>query len=220
MPAKRAEPFVSTGALPSVELVQELVSEAYESFRASDDGELSDVYPALARASRDVFGIAVVSAGGDVFAVGDAEVEFTIMSVAKPFVFALVSDLIGVDEARDRLGVNATGLPFNSAEAIEQSADGRTNPMVNAGAIATVSLVPGTTTDERWDFIRDGLSRFAARELALDDEVYTSASETNHTNRELARLLESRHRIYCDPGKQSTCIPGRARLPSLLAISR
>ncbi len=198
MPAGRAEPFVSTGALPSVELVQELVSEAYERFRGNVNGALSDVYPALARASRDAFGIAVVSADGRAFAVGDAEVEFAIMSVAKPFVFALVSDVIGVNEARDRLGVNATGLPFNSAAAIEQSADGRTNPMVNAGAIAATSLVPGTTTDERWRFIRDGLSRFAARELALDDEVYTSASETNHRNRELARLLESRHRIYGD----------------------
>ena len=71
--------------------------------------------------------------------------------------------------------------------------------MVNAGAIATTSLVPGRTPRERGTSSRDGLSRFAARELALDDEVYTSASETNHGNRELARLLESRHRIYCDP---------------------
>ena len=76
---------------------------------------------------------------------------------------------------RERLGVNATGLAFNSFEAVERSADGRTNPMVNSGAIAATSLVPGDGPDERWRFIRDGLSRFAGRRLELNDEVYASA---------------------------------------------
>lgn len=75
--------------------------------------------------------------------------EFTIMSVSEPFVFALVAELLGPDGARERLGADATGLPSNSLAAIERSADGRTNPMVNAGAIATTSLAPGTTTDDR-----------------------------------------------------------------------
>ncbi|MCP6756440.1 glutaminase, partial [Klebsiella pneumoniae] len=83
---------------------------------------------------------------------------FTIMSISKPFVFALVCDRLGTEEARGRLGVNATGLPFNSVIAIEQGDDGRTNPMVNAGAIATTSLVPGSSYDDRWRFIVDGLS--------------------------------------------------------------
>jgi glutaminase len=105
---------------------------------------------------------------------------------------------LGPEEARWRIGVNATGLPFNSLSAVEQSADGRTNPMVNSGAIATTSLVPGGTTDDKWDFIREGLSRFAGRLLSLDDEIYASASATNHRNREIARLLEDRGRLYAD----------------------
>ena len=71
------------------------------------------------------------------------------MSVSKPFVFALVCEAIGAEQAREKLGVNATGLPFNSLAAVERSADGRTNPMVNAGAIATTSLVPGATAERQ-----------------------------------------------------------------------
>jgi glutaminase len=121
------------------------------------------------------------------------------MSVSKPFLFALICQEIGAEDAREKVGANATGLPFNSLAAIEQSPDGRTNPMVNAGAIATTSLVPGATGEDKWRFIRDGLSRFAGRRLAFNEEVYASTSETNYRNRSIARLLQSFRRIYCDP---------------------
>jgi glutaminase len=143
--------------------------------------------------------VCLVGTGGNVYAVGDADHAFSIMSVSKPFLFALVCQEIGPEPAREKLGVNSTGLPFNSLSAIERSADGRTNPMVNAGAIATTSLVPGTTADEKWRFIHDGLSRFAGRTLPLNEEVHASASETNFRNRSIAQLLQSYDRIYCDP---------------------
>jgi glutaminase len=192
-----AERFVSTGSLPSPDDVRALVAEAYEAYRLNDDGALSNVYPALGRVDPSSFGICVVSSSGAVYAIGDAEVEFTIMSVAKPFVFALVAQVVGAEELRARIGVNATGLAFNSLEAIERT-DGHTNPMVNPGAIATTSLVPGAGVGQRWQFIVDGLSRFAGRTLALDDEIYASASETNLRNREIVRLLEQHGRIYSD----------------------
>ena len=141
----------------------------------------------------------MVATSGKVYAVGDTEHEFSIMSVSKPFIFALVCELLGPSAMRDKIGVNATGLPFNSLAAVESSADGRTNPMVNAGAIATTSLVPGANEKEKWKFIHDGLSRFAGRTLPLNDEVYASASETNFRNRSIAWLLETRNTIYCDP---------------------
>jgi glutaminase len=192
-------PYVSTGHLPPPEMVRSLVSEAYERFKATTDGRNSDVYPALARVPSDLFGICVVGTNGNVYAVGDAEHEFSIMSVSKPFVFALVCQLLGPEQVRDRLGVNSTGLPFNSLAGIERTPDGRTNPMVNSGAIATTSLVPGATLDEKWRFIHDGLSAFAGRTLALNDEVYASASETNFRNQSISRLLQSYNRIYIDP---------------------
>ena len=116
------------------------------------------MYPALARVPGDLFGICVAGTSGDLYTAGDAEVEFTLMSISKPFVFALVCEALGPDRARDTLGVNATGLPFNSVTAIEQSPDGRTNPMVNPGAIATTSLVPGESAEAKWRLILEGLS--------------------------------------------------------------
>jgi glutaminase len=196
-------PYISTGRLPGPETVQQLVSEARLRFQSNTDGENSQVYPALARVSRDLFGICIVGTSGRVYAAGDTDHEFSIMSVSKPFVFALVCETIGPEAARDKLGANATGLAFNSLAAIEQGPGGRTNPMVNAGAIATTSLVPGATTEDKWRFIRDGLSRFAGRTLPLNEEVYASASDTNFRNRSIARLLQSFDRIYSD-AKEAT----------------
>jgi glutaminase len=191
--------YVSTGRLPAPERVRDLVAESYERYRANTDGQNSQVYPALAQVPSELFGICVVDTGGNVYAVGDAGYDFTIMSVSKPFVFALVCQEVGVEKVRQEIGVNATGLAFNSLAAIEQNPDGRTNPMVNAGAIATTSLVPGASLDAKWQFIYEGLSRFAGRSLPLNEEVYASASLTNHRNQSIARLLQSYGRIYMDP---------------------
>jgi glutaminase len=192
-------PYVSTGHLPPPDAVRSLVGEAYERYKSDTDGQNSQVYPALARVPSHLFGICEVGTDGAVYAVGDSVYEFTIMSVSKPFIFALVCEALGHERVRERVGANATGLAFNSLAAIEQGPDGRTNPMVNAGAIATTSLVPGATPDDKWRFIHDGLSRFAGRKLPLNDEVYASASETNHRNQSIARLLQSFGRIYIDP---------------------
>jgi glutaminase len=191
-------PYVSTGHLPSPEQVRRSVDEAYERYRTVAGGETSSVYPALARVPAGLFGICAAGTSGSIHAAGDAGHGFTIMSVAKPFVFALVCQALGPEEVRRRVGVNATGLAFNALAAVERG-DGRTNPMVNAGAIATTSLAPGSGGQARWGFVHDGLSRFAGRALALDEEVYASASASNHRNRAIANLLADHRRLWCDP---------------------
>ena len=195
-----AAPYISTGHLPSGHRIEALLDDAYERFRANQEGVVSHVYPALAAVPPGLFGISVVATSGAIHAVGDAGHPFAIMSVSKPFVFALVCQRLGAELAREKLGVNSTGLPFNSLAAVERS-DGRTNPMVNAGAIATTSLVPGTSAAARWQFIRDGLSRFAGRTLRLNDDVHASAMLTNDRNHTLARLLRSYGRIDLDPSE-------------------
>ena len=193
--------YVSTGHLPSPRQVQAAVDEAHRMYRSETSGENSQTYPALARVPGDLFGICVVGLNGSIYRAGDTGQEFTIMSVAKPFVFALVCDMLGDEQVRQKLGVNATGLGFDSLAAVEFSADGRSNPMVNAGAIAAVSLVPGESSSAKWLSIQEGLSRFAGRALTLSDEVYASASAANHRNRAIANLLASRGRIYTDPAE-------------------
>jgi glutaminase len=192
--AEVGHPYVSTGHLPTPDLITALVREAHQRFKSNTEGRNSDVYPALARVRSELFGVCVVGTSGSVYAAGDTDYEFSIMSVSKPFVFALVCQEIGAVQAREKLGANATGLAFDSLAAVERNPDGRTNPMVNAGAIAATSLAPGS-------FIHDGLSRFAGRQLPLNEEVYASASETNYRNQSVSRLLQSYGRIYTDPAQ-------------------
>jgi len=189
---------VSTGALPAPERVARLLQEALARYRAVDDGNVADYIPALAGVSPELFGCCIVGVNGAVHAVGDADHAFSLQSVSKPFVMALVAEASGAVALRAAVGVNATGLPFNSVMAIELNADRTMNPMVNAGAIATTSLAPGETTAAKWDFVRGGLSRFAGRDLALDEAVYRTASATNLRNRGIAALLEGYGRLYCD----------------------
>ena len=177
------------------------MDEAYLLYRAEASGTTSQTYPALARVPGHLFGICVAGVGGSMYRAGDSGHEFTIMSVAKPFVFALVCETLGAERARQMLGVNATGLAFDSLSFVERSADGRSNPMVNAGAIAATSLVQGETSKEKWKYLAEGLSRFAGRDLTLSDETYASASATNHRNRAIANLLASRNRIFWDPAE-------------------
>ncbi|HEX6510308.1 MAG TPA: glutaminase, partial [Chloroflexota bacterium] len=194
-------PAVSTGHLPPSVRVQALVDAAYDGFRSNAEGRNADHYPALAAVQRDLFGICVAAVDGTLYSAGDADVPFTIMSVAKPFVFALVCQALGAEAVRSKIGVNSTGLPFNSVMAVELNEDRLTNPMVNSGALATTSLVPGRTTEIKWRFIEQGLSAFAGRPLTLNEEVYASATATNQRNQGIARLLQSYGRLHFDPAE-------------------
>jgi glutaminase len=190
---------VSTGHLPPAQIVQTLVEQAHAHFKSLGGGKVADYIPALAEVPSDLFGIAVVETNGAIHGAGDTDYEFSIQSVSKPFVFALICHAIGEDEARDKLGVRSTGLPFNSVIAIERIEEGASNPMVNAGAIAATSLAPGNTAAEKWQFIQNGLSRFAGRTLTLNDEVYQSEAATNQRNQGIAKLLQAYDRIFFDP---------------------
>ena len=128
--ANGGDGYVSTGHLPAPGRLRAAVDEAYRMYRSEAGGENSRTYPALARVPGHLFGICVAGISGVRYRAGDAGYEFTIMSVAKPFVFALVCELLGTEQARRKLGVNATGLAFDSLTAVERSTDGRSNPMV------------------------------------------------------------------------------------------
>ncbi len=190
--------FVSTGHLPDPERIGALVAEAHARYAGNDEGMVADYIPALARVPRRLFGISVVGVNGATHEAGDVGHPFSIQSISKPFVFALVCQLRGAEPVREAVGVNATGLPFNSVMAVELNATRTMNPMVNAGAIATTSLAGGDTAEAKWRFIVEGLSAFAGRRLEVDEEVYQSEAATNLRNRGIAKLLEGYGRMYCD----------------------
>lgn len=190
--------YVSTGILPGRGEVAELLDEATERLRRVCDGEVADYIPALAAVDPELFGASIVTTDGVELLAGDARHRFSIQSVSKPFVFALVCDALGAETARELLGVDATGLPFDSVMAVELNPGRTMNPMVNAGAIATTSLVPGTSAGDKWEAVVAGLSRFAGRPLELDEEVYASEAATNLRNRGIAHLLDAYGRLSFD----------------------
>lgn len=196
--AEDAEKIVSTGALPGWDVVGRLVDSAHARFAGVDDGEVVDEVPALAAADPDLFGVAVVGVDGEERLAGDARHRFSLQSISKAFVYALVCQEIGHEAVLERVGVDNTGVPFDSVMAIEHNEGHPMNPMVNAGALAATGLVPGGSRDERWDFLRTGLSAFAGRDLVVDDEVYASESEQNQRNLGIAYLLEGHGRLTGD----------------------
>lgn len=190
---------VSTGRLPGWGEVESLTAAAYERYRGLDDGEVADYIPVLAGADPGLFGLSVSEVNGSMHDTGDADHAFSVQSVSKAFVYALVCQEYGHSVVKERVGVDNTGLPFNSVMALELNDGHPMNPMVNAGAIATTALMPGGTPAEQWELIRTGLSAFAGRQLSMDGEVYASEMATNVRNKAIARLLESYGRLDADP---------------------
>ncbi|WP_430869010.1 glutaminase A [Demequina aurantiaca] len=190
---------VATGTLPRANDVAQLVQDSYNHALPHREGEVASYIPELANANPESLAVVAAQVDGVVHAVGDAATEFSIQSISKAFVYALACHALGHGVVRDAVGVNNTGLPFNSVMAIELNDGHPMNSMVNAGAIATTAMIPGQTEAVRWDHIRSGLSDFAGRELHIDDEVYRSESATNQHNQALGRLLQSYGKLQRDP---------------------
>ncbi len=191
--------YVSTGRLAPAPEVRRILASVHAEVAGVTEGENSTVYPALAQADPSRFGLCVAGTDGEVFEAGDAGMGFAMMSVAKPFTFALVCASLGAERARRELGVNATGQAFNAVEPVLAASGGRTNPMVNAGAIATCSRLPGDGVEGQWRHLLAGLSAFAGRELALDEELYDNVSATNFRNREITVALDRQGALAGDP---------------------
>ncbi len=197
-----AGPTVSTvaaGSPQSVQALQQLVNEAHAKFKDLKEGKNADYIPILAKVPSELFGLAIVTADGDVVTAGDVDYPFSIQSVSKPFTMALVMEEQGKDAIYRKIGVEPTGMPFNSIIAIELNPKRSINPLVNAGAIAAVSMIKAKSPGERWQKILDGYGAYAGKPLKLIDQVYVSEAETNYRNRAIANLLYAYDRLYCDP---------------------
>ena len=190
---------VDTGAVPAGPRIDDLLAKAYAHAERHREGAVADYIPVLAAADPEAFGLCVADVDGGLHELGDTRTPFSIQSISKAFVYALLCEALGHERVHEVVGVNNTGLAFNSVVAIELNDGHPMNPMVNAGAIATTALLPGDTPDQLWHTAHEGLSRFAGRELEVDDEVYRSEAATNQRNRAIAQLLASYGRIERDP---------------------
>lgn len=167
-------------------MLTDILRDVHRQFADNDDGKVADYIPALADANPDHFGLAIVTTAGEIHAVGDADVLFTIQSASKPFTFGLAFEEFE-EETYTRVGTEPSGEAFNS---IALDADGKPfNPMINAGAISMCGLLHERHGDDAFDVILREYGRFAGAELGFDGDVYRSEIGTAHRNLALCHLM-------------------------------
>jgi glutaminase len=175
------------------------LTACHADFANESGGNVADYIPELGKADPDHFGISLATLDGHVYEVGDSRIPFTIQSMSKPFVFALALDTLGASRVESAIGVEPSGDPFNS---IRLNAENHPfNPMVNAGAITCSGLIREAKGEGAFEYIRSALGRFAGRELAIDEAVFTSESTTGDRNRAIGYLLRTNSVLKEDVGK-------------------
>jgi glutaminase len=174
------------------------LARLYEDWLADRSGAVADYIPPLALADPDAFGIAVTTTEGHSYEVGDSRERFTIQSMSKPFTYGLALADRGLEAVDAKVGVEPSGEAFNSISLAPGS--GRPlNPMINAGAITSTSLVAGDSAAGRERRIVDFYGRFAGRSLEVDAEVYESERDTGHRNRAIGHMLRAFGVLEEDP---------------------
>ena len=180
--------------------VQEAVQEAYERFKGVNEGKNADYIPYLANVPANLFGIAACLPDGEVIAVGDTDYKFGIESVSKVPTAILAMNQYSAEEVLEKIGADATGLPFNSIMAILLEKDHPSTPLVNAGAISACSMIqPVGDADGKWKAIRNFIEGLCGSGVEVIDELYKSETATNFNNKSIAWLLKNYNRIYADP---------------------
>ena len=170
--------------------MQDYLERLHEEYAGMRDGAVADYIPPLADADPDAFGICLATTDGHLYEVGDTRVPFTIQSMSKPFTYGLALADRGRAVVTEKVGVEPSGDAFNSISLAPGSGQPR-NPMINAGAIVSASLVSGATPDERFARVVATYSRYAGRPLEVDEAVYASEHDTGHRNRAIGHMLRS-----------------------------
>jgi len=164
------------------------LNELHLRYGDCNEGRVADYIPELAKADPNWFGISVVTTDGQVFEVGDYDRPFTIQSMSKPFTYGLALEDNGREGVFGRVGVEPSGDAFNSI--IKLDATNRPhNAMVNAGAIATTSMIRGSDPTDRLNRMLAMMGRFIGHRPGIDMSVFTSERTTGHRNRAMAHLM-------------------------------
>lgn len=188
----------------SDEQIKQAIASAYKKFKNNQSGKNADYIKALADVNSKFYGISVVTADGRMFEIGDTKEKFSIQSISKVFTLAAVIQQTSPEIVHDKIGVNSTGLPFNSMMAIEMIPSRTVNPFVNAGAIASTSLVEADNSAQRWDAIKSNMDDFAGHELEFNEVVYESEVNDNLSNQAISKRLQAYGRMYSDPLEATT----------------
>jgi glutaminase len=185
--------------------IQAALDAAYAKYKDIQEGANADYIPALAKVDSKIYGIALVTTDGKVYTAGDVRSEVSIQSISKVFTMAKVMEESGPDAIANTIGVDATGMRFNSIVSIEFSQKSlggpEMNALVNPGAIAATSMVQGATRDEIWNKILGWYSAFAGRPLSVNQEVFESEAATNQRNQAIGYLMLAYGYIKSEPAR-------------------
>nr|WP_026104365.1 glutaminase A [Anabaena sp. PCC 7108] len=166
----------------------EVLKDLHSQYKSLQEGVVANYIPELAKVNPNLFSICIVTVDGQIYEVGDYQQLFTIQSISKVFVYGQALEDHGRDYILTRVGVEPTGEAFNAIILDEQSKRPY-NPMVNAGAIATTSLIKGSGPTERLNRLLDMYRRYIGRDVFVDISVFTSERSTGHRNRATAHLM-------------------------------
>lgn len=184
----------------SKQQIRQAAQEAYDEVKGLTGGANANYIPYLANIDSNLFGFSVALPDGETINIGDTDYRFGIESVSKVPTALLVMKQSGAQTVLNKIGADATGLPFNSIFAILLENDHPSTPLVNAGAITACSMVaPTGDSTGKWQAIVDNITDLCGSAPALIDELYKSESATNFNNRSIAWLLKNYNRIYDDP---------------------
>lgn len=183
------------GAAQTPAEIDAALKAAYAKYQNLKEGKNADYIPALAKVDPNVFGIALVTPDGKVYTVGDIKTEVSIQSISKVFTMAQVIQEQGLDAIANTIGVDATGMRFNSIIAIEGvktvvgAGAPEMNALVNPGAISATGMVKGATADAVWAKIIGIHNDMAGRPLTVLQDVYKSESDSNQRNQAIGALM-------------------------------
>ena len=91
-----------------------------------------------------------------------------------------------------------TGDAFNSIS-LEPGTGRPRNPMINAGAIATTSLIAGKSAATRLQRLLDMFALYTGSSASVDEAIYNSENETGHRNRAIGHMLRNFDILTSDP---------------------
>tara|TARA_R110000868_G_scaffold137949_8_gene351663 strand:- start:242 stop:1186 length:945 start_codon:yes stop_codon:yes gene_type:complete len=170
--------------------LQEVLERIYKDYLPSNEGALPVYIPELAKVNPDLFAISITDIHGKTMSVGDADVAFTLQSLAKPFAFAAALETYGMDAVRGYVGVEPTGEPFHSIIRLDDESKRPYNPLVNTGAIAMMDLIGGHGMPERLQTLDKIFEQYIGRDnIEVDEAVMNSEKETGDRNRAIAYLM-------------------------------
>ncbi|NER84317.1 MAG: glutaminase A [Leptolyngbya sp. SIO1D8] len=169
--------------------IQAFLESLYQQYRDLNTGTLASYIPELSKADPNWFAISVMTVDGQLFQVGQVDQKFTIQSISKVFVYGMALADWGRDRLLKKVGVEPTGDPFNSLIRLDEASNRPDNPMINAGAIATTSLIKGETPTERLNRLLSMFRNYVGQDVYVDISTFLSERATGHRNRAIAHLM-------------------------------